>query len=61
MAGYEKINASLVGLKFKRSIANYILYFAQDGPHVIFVLVYVDDLILISTLTRSTVALKATL
>ena len=60
-AWYQKIDASLLGLGFERSVADHSLYFAQVGPHVMLVLVYVDDLIILSSNVETMSALKAKL
>ena len=60
-AWYQKIDASLLDLGFERSVADHSLYFAQVGPHVMLVLVYVDDLIILSSNMESMVALKSKL
>lgn len=52
------INATLVGLGSKCNVADYSLYYAHDGPYVMFVLVYVDDMIVLSIVIESKVALK---
>jgi hypothetical protein len=48
-------------LGFERSVADHSLYFAQKGPHVMLVLVYVDDLIIFSSNMESMDALKSKL
>ena len=60
-AWYQKIDATLLDLNFERSIADHSLYFAQDGPHVMLVLVYVDDLIILSSNMESLATLKSKL
>ena len=60
-AWYQKIDASLLDLGFERSVADHSLYFAQDGPHVMLVLVYVDDLIILSSNMESLTTLKSKL
>ena len=60
-AWYQKIDASLLGFGFERSVADHSLYFAQVGAHVMLVLVYVDDLIILSSNVETMGALKAKL
>jgi hypothetical protein len=60
-AWYQKIDATLLDLGFERSVADHSLYFAQKGPHVMLVLVYVDDLIILSSNMESMDALKSKL
>lgn len=56
-----QINAILVSLGFKGSIADHSLYYAQDKSHVMFVPVYVNNLSILLTVTKAMVALKTTL
>ena len=60
-AWYQKIDATLLNLNFERSIVDHSLYFAQDGPYVMLVLVYVDDLIILSSNMESLATLKSKL
>jgi hypothetical protein len=60
-AWYQKIDATLLDLGFERSVADHSLYFAQKGPHVMLVLVCVDDLIILSSNMESMDALKSKL
>ena len=60
-AWYQKIDATLLDLGFERSVADHSLYFAQTGPCVMLVLVYVDDLIILSSNMESMAALKSKL
>jgi hypothetical protein len=60
-AWYQKIDATLLGFGFERSVADHNLYFAQEGPHVMLVLVYADDLIILSSNVETMGALKAKL
>lgn len=57
----SKINKTYVNLGFKRSAIDHSLYYAQERPHVIIVLVYSKDQIALSTVTKSMVSLKTTL
>jgi hypothetical protein len=60
-AWYQKIDATFLDLGFERSVADHSLNFAQKGPHVMLVLVYVDDLIILSSNMESMDALKSKL
>lgn len=60
-AWYQKIDASLLSWGFERSTADHSLYFAQKGPDVMLVLVYVDDLIMLASNMESMGDLKAKL
>ena len=60
-AWYQKIDATLLDLGFERCVADHSLYFAQTGPCVMLVLVYVDDLIILSSNMESMATLKSKL
>ncbi len=60
-AWYQKIDTFLVESGFTRSIADHSLYFMQEGQHVVIVIIYVDDLIILASLMSSMKALKAML
>ena len=60
-AWYQKIDATLAQLGFERSIADHSLYFAQEEADVMIVLVYVDDLIILSSNMKAMVVLKSKL
>jgi hypothetical protein len=60
-AWYQKIDTFLLAHGFTRSIADHSLYFMQEGQHVVIVIIYVDDLIILASLMSSMKALKAML
>lgn len=60
-AWYQKIDTFLVHIGFTRSIADHSLYFMQKGQHVVIVIIYVDDLIILASCMSSLKALKAML
>jgi hypothetical protein len=57
----SKIDSTLLSLSFTRLEADHCIYVYQDGQVVIFIILYVDDLILISNALSRLVALKRSL
>ena len=60
-AWYQKIDTFLVHIGFIRSDADHTLYFMQEGKHVVIVIIYVDDLIILASHMSSMKVLKAML
>jgi transposase InsO family protein len=60
-AWYQKIDTFLLAHGFTRSIADHSLYFMQEGQHVVIVIIYVDDLIILASLMSLMNALKGML
>jgi hypothetical protein len=44
---YQKFDTYILGLGFKRSKADHCVYFKLVGDHFIYVVLYVDDMLLI--------------
>ena len=60
-AWYQKIDTFLNQCGFTRSVAVHSLYFMQTDHHVVIVIIYVNDLIILASLMNSMSALKAML
>ena len=49
---YQKFNTYIQGLGFVRSKVDHYVYYKQVGEHLIYVVLYVDDMLLVVTTWR---------